>query len=222
MKTMRVRGQNCDGKRASRSGSAAWWAELELGSLAVLWLCFHQSTATEIKLGLISTIVPSVGSDPLTAFLAAVHTINADPATYLGNDSFTVVPYWMVPLSATDVYKVGGMRSVMRLGADNYTASEEPAGFSTIKPLPENATNPVVDIMIFAGNTPGSLAMAPVAEFLDKPCLGVIDTGDPLSDKVRDCKTGGSLSLSLSLTLSFMNGTCIIYPLRRSRARAYV
>jgi hypothetical protein len=125
-----------------------------------------------------------VGSDPLAAYLTAVNTINADPATYLGNASFTVVPYWMLPLSSADVWKVGGMRSVMRMGSENYTAIEGPDGFSAIKPLPENATNPNVDIILLGGNTLGSLSMAPVAEFLNKPCLGIVDTGDPLSDKV--------------------------------------
>jgi hypothetical protein len=176
----------------------------------MLWLCCCQSTATEIKLGLVTTIIPSAGSDPLAAYLAAVSTINADPVTYLGDASYTVVPYWMLPLSGADAdtYKIGGMRSVMRMGSNNYTAIDGTTGFSAIKPLPENATNPNVDIILLGGGTLGSLSMAPVAEFLSKPCLGIIDNGDPLSNKVRNCKT----RLSRSLALSLLRGTSSIPP----------
>lgn len=73
--------------------------------LAALALCLAVASPTEIRLGFITVLTPFSGSDPLAGFLTAVAVMNSDPERYLSGN-FTVVPYWMAPISFADTYKV--------------------------------------------------------------------------------------------------------------------
>lgn len=150
--------------------------------------CFGQSFApttpvTVIKVGFVTAINPVVGTDPVAAFLTAVSTINADPLTYLGRANVRVEPYWIAPLFVGDVYRLGAMRSVMRLTASLYTPFNETTGLTRIAAMASNESDPIVDVVITGGGSAGSIAMAPIAEFNSKPTIGVVAAGDALSDK---------------------------------------
>lgn len=72
----------------------------------------------------------------------------------------------------------------MQLGSPAYRRLDGPVGPTAIAPLPASAEAPDVHLLLMGGGTPGNQAMAPLAEVLRKPCLGVNAAGDSLSDKV--------------------------------------
>jgi hypothetical protein len=152
-----------------------------------------------LRVGFVTAFIANK-PDPLCSFLAAVSAINADPQYYLGNDSFYIEPYFMAPLLLGDVSWLGGMRSVMRMGAIGYTSFNETDGPTRILPLPDDAPDPDVDVIIVGGVTAGAVAMAPIAEFLSKPTIGVLASGDDLSDKVGGARRTPSHTSMLGRT----------------------
>jgi hypothetical protein len=153
--------------------------------LALLMACERGGVIGQPAFKVLRVGFVTVGRPPeaLAAFLSAVSAINNDPSYYLGDDTFRVEPYYMTPLFPGDVFRLGAMRAVMRLGGQ-FNPFNETAGLTRVAPLQDGALDPDVDAIIVGGPSAGAIAMAPIAELLSKPTIGVVASGDDLSDKV--------------------------------------
>ena len=153
---------------------------IHLGTIGVRVAAQEAAERNVLRIGFVTFSRPP---EALAAYLSAVSAMNEDPGYYLGDESFRIESYFITPLIHGDLLGLGAMRAAMLLGG-HYDPFNETVGLTRVAALPDGAPDPDVDVIIIGGPSVAAIAMAPIAELLSKPSIGVLASGDDMSDKV--------------------------------------